>query len=507
MPAPKRHPSHLSQLKRENRALITNAAELKNMLRKKETLSNGITELAQSLQFGGFQPSNLTSINPIISNNIYFPLSLDWMTLIYMYTTHGVIQTAIDMPVLDALRGGLELKSNEMDADDIKELLDFLEENEVFARMGETGTWARLFGGSGLIINVMDQDPAKPLEFKKSNAKMKFYAANRWEFGPGWRADDPYSMLQTPAAAYDAKEQERYTFYGMPLHASRVLAMSGKAAPSLLRWQLQGWGMTEVQRMVEDFNAYIKTKNVVYELMEEAMVDVYKMEGFNSALLTAQGQARIVNRVQRANQIKNFNRGLLLDKLDDYEQKQITFSGIGDIMKENRIGLASALRMPFSKLFGTTAGGGGLANSGQDDLENYNAMVESEVREKLKPIVRKLLRIVCVHLFGAEFDIDFKFKSLRVLSGAEEETVKTSKQNRTLALYDRGLYTPQEAMEELGKEQLAPTDTLAAQGLMKERPGAEGLLGGEDEEDDDEQGAEGKDKPKKKEGGDDAGGK
>ena len=495
MPAPKRPASYVSQLKRDNRALITNAAELKDLLRRKESMANGITELAQALQFGGFQQSNLTSLNPIIANNMYFPLSLDWMTLSYMYQTHGVIQTAIDMPVLDALRGGLELKSNEMDADDIKELLDWFEENEVFARIGETATWARLFGGAGLIVNVMDQDPGKPLVFRKSDAKVKFYAANRWEFGPGYRADDPYAMMQTPAAAYDAMLQERYTFYGQKLDASRVLALAGKAAPSLLRWQLQGWGMTEVQRMVEDFNAYIKTKNVIYELLEEAKIDVYKMEGFNTALLSAQGQARIVNRVQRANQIKSFNRGLLLDKLDDYQQKQITFAGLAEVMKENRIGLASSLRMPFSKLFGTTAGGGGLANSGQDDLENYNAMVESEVREKLKPIIRKLLRFATSHLFGAEFDISFSFKPLRVLSAVDEEAVKTSKQNRVTQLYSLGLYTPQEAMDVLAKDELVPTDTLAGQGLLKDRP--EGNLGDEPE-DDDEPVQQGKEKPKDK---------
>ena len=37
------------------------------------------------------------------------------------------------------------------------------------------------------------------------------------------------------------------------------------------------------------------------------------------------------------NEMKNFNNALVLDKNDEYDQKQITFSGLAEVMKENRI--------------------------------------------------------------------------------------------------------------------------------------------------------------------------
>ncbi len=490
-----RFKSHLTQLRKERNALVAHVAVLEN--EKKHgpmRLSNSISDLATA-----FQQSNLTSFNPIIANNIYAPLTLDWLTLSYMYKTHGVIQTAIEMPVLDALRGGIEISSAQLEPEDIKDLLDFFEDHDLFQLIVETATWARLFGGAGLIVNVMDQDPAKPLKMKKSDADVQFYAANRWEFGVGYRAADPRSLATMPTANFDARYSDRYEFYGKPLDRSHVFDMAGKAPPSLLKWQLQGWGMSEVERMVEDFNAFIKTKNVLYELLEEAKIDVFSMAGFNDSLLTQEGTARVFNRVQRANQLKNFNKALMLDKDDTYDQKQIAFTGLAEVMKENRIGIASALRMPFSKLFGTTAGGSGLANSGQDDLENYNAMVESEVRQKLKPIMRRLMKLACVHLFGTEFDLDFAFKPLRVLSDVEMEAVKTSKQARITGLYSLGLYTPQEAMDELVKEKLAPEGTMAGEGLLKEPPIPLDQRGGDEKDEGD-----GKDEEK---GGDKKGGK
>ena len=467
---PSRFQSKIAELRRERNALVAHVAVLQNKTHKGTRLSNNMSELASALGGSFFQQSNLTSMNPMIQNNIYFPITLDWFNLTYMYKTHGVIQTAIEMPVLDALRGGIEIKSNQLDANDIKELLDFFEDKDLFQMIVETATWARLFGGAGLIVNIMDQDPAKPLKPRKSSADIQFYAANRWEFGQGYRATTREELGLMPAQNFTARFADTYEFYGKTVDRSHVFDIAGKAPPSLIRWQLQGWGMAEIERMVEDFNAYIKTKNVLYELLNEAKLDVYGIEGLNDSLMSQDGTAKIVNRVQKANQIKAFNNALIIDRLDEFQQKQITFNGLADVMRENRIGIASALRMPFSKLFGTTAGGGGLANSGQDDLENYNAMVESEVRQRLRPIVRKLMKLVCIHLFGNEYDVDFSFKPLRVLSEVEEEQVKTSKQARIVALKSVGILSVQEAANELAKEKLIPTETLASQGLMKEQP-------------------------------------
>jgi len=66
-----------------------------------------------------------------------------------------------------------------------------------------------------------------------------------------------------------------------------------------------------------------------------------------------------------------------MDMKDDYEQKQITFTGLSDVLSQIRYGIAADVKMPMAKLFGMSASG---FNSGEDDIENYNAMIESSVR-------------------------------------------------------------------------------------------------------------------------------
>jgi phage-related protein (TIGR01555 family) len=407
-----------------------------------------------------------------------------------MYKTHGIIQTAIDVPVMDAMRGGLDLHSEELDAHDLGDMMDFIEENDIIQNITEAKIWSRLYGGGALILDD-GTDPES--EFNPERVKqLKLYPANRWELMTKWNPNDPMmSSGEIKPWMYSAARQDDYfVFYGIRIHRSRVLTFTGKCAPYVVKWQLQGWGMSELERMVEDFNKYLKTNNVLYEILEEAKIDVYMLSGLRDQLVSDVGTANTTARIQLMNQTKNFQKAIILDKEDVFDQKQLTFAGLAEVMKENRIGIASALRMPLSKIFGLSATG---FNSGEDDIENYNAMVESEIRMPLKKPIRMILNLIARLKYGYDVDIDFSFKPLRVIGAVEEEVIRTSKQNRYQALYDRGLMDSKEMGEVMHKENLVPIETCAAKGLLDEHPnpmaGNDGLdEGGEEKEGKDDKG-------------------
>ena len=475
------------RLRLENRRL---AQEIKNTkMQKSMELQNSFMSILQ----GAYATTNITSFNPALQNNIYAPLTLNWTVLMYMYKTHGILQTAIDVPVLDAFRDGLDLQSDEIeDSGDIGELEDFMEETDLLSTICECKIWARLFGGAALIINT-DQPSDKPLDLTRKIKKLELYAANRWELYSVWKPNDPQTELN-PWLWAAARNSDFVYFYGEKIHKSRILTMSGKAAPYIIRWQLQGWGISEYERMLEDFNVFVKTRNVLYDLLEEAKVDVYKLQGLNQKMISQAAQEQVRRRMQFINENKNYNNGILLDKEDEFEQKQITFSGLAEVMKENRMGIASALRMPITKIFGVSATG---FNSGEDDIENYNAMVQFEIRQPMRKDVRKILKLVCRYVWGGDYDISFEYKPLRVLSSVDEENVKTSKQNRYLAEYDRGLIDSEEFGHMAEKDKLNSIHTKAQEGLLEEHPDVNPM--GQGDEDGDKDGEE---KDSKKGGGD-----
>jgi len=156
----------------------------------------------------------------------------------------------------------------------------------------------------------------------------------------------------------------------------------------------------------------------------------------------------------------------------------INFTGLAEVMNQNRMGVAAALRMPMTKLFGLSASG---FNTGESDLENYNMMVESEVRAQLKPIVRTLLKVTMSHLFGYVPNFTFKFPSLREQTPEVEQNVKTQEANRVLALYDRGLMDGTEVMQSMRKAGVVQIETKTEQGLNPDPlpPEPSGYTGGE----------------------------
>lgn len=412
--------------------------------------------------------------------NGYMPFTLQRIELSYSYQSQGLVRTVINQPIEDAFRGGVKFKSSELDEKDLKELNKaFARKNEgrfgtktalgrVSARSGynqtksdqdavkETLTWCRLFGGAGLMVNT-DQKYDKELRVDAigEDSPLEFIACDRWE------------LILQQINIDDDLTPTPFNYYGLPIHRSRVQTINGAEAPSYIRMRLQGWGMSILEDSLRAINIYLKFEKLLFELLDEAKIDVYKITGFNASLATAAGTAAIQRRVGLSNQLKNFQSALTMDMLDDYQQKTLTFSGIPEIYEQVRINLCAYLRIPYDKVFGQSAGGFG---SGKDSLDNYNSTVEM-IRETANPLVETAGGMRCQQLFGfIPDDLEIEWSPLDVLDGVEQEAVKTSKQARILGQFQVGLLSGQEACEALQKEGLLLVECEVLLGLREPEP-------------------------------------
>ncbi len=437
---------------------------------------NSLTDLMDGV-FAGNNEYTQTIAQPftLAEGNSYTPLTLNRILLSYSFMTQGLIQTVIKQPVDDAFRNGFKIKTGELNDEELKKLnntikrkrkrSDFKRQinpnaaitrgNSDLQAIMETINWARLYGGAGLIVNT-DQDFRTPLieDSITESTPLEFIAADRWE------------LILSQTNIWDDRNPTPFNFYGLPLHRTRVVKVMGVEAPSYIRLRLQGWGMSEIERCIRAINSFIKFENLVFELLDEAKIDVYKIQGFNDALLTEEGTQAASKRIMLGNRLKNFQNALAMDKEDDYMQKQLSFSGLAEMWNEIRLNLSSDLKIPMNKLFGQSATGFG---GGEDAQANYNSVVEG-VQQDAEPLIHEVVDLRSQQMFGFIPEYEIEWPSLSSLNGVEDEQVKTSKQKRVMELFTQRLLTGVETSRVLRDENLLEIDTEVSQGLREVEP-------------------------------------
>lgn len=407
---------------------------------------NGLSEAIMGFEPGGIG-TQLDQVDTVFANNRWYLISNMRQVLSEIYAEHGLIQTVVDVPVDDGLRGGVEIKTKQLSEEQIHTLMAALERNNDINIVGQAMKWNRLYGGAGVVI-MTDQDPESPLDIDAIGADtpLEFRALDMWELF--WDKQN--------AEAYNPQIQEHdfefYSYYGTKLHKSRVMKMKGIQPPSFIRPRLRGWGLSVIESLVRSINQYFKTNDLCFEVLDEFKLDIFKIKNLTSTLMSATGTAQVQQRVALANKQKNYQNAITMDAEDDYVQKQLSFSGIAEILAQIRIQIAGDLRMPITKIFGISATG---FNSGQDDIENYNAMIESTIRSKCKYDILKIIEIRCQKLFGfIPTDLTIEFEPLRILSQEQEENVKTQKFNRVFQAVQSGLITTEQFRNAVNRDQL-----------------------------------------------------
>lgn len=464
--------------------------KVKNEARTPVLVENNLTA-AVGIPTGTYSLINQAQVSRLetVEKNLRYGLiSNNYVLLSRMYLEYGLVQALIDTPVDDAFRGGVEIFSKQLDEEQIGKLTTTIDQEKDLYAAAQACKWDRLFGGAGVIVVLSDQDPASPLDIKKisEKSKLKFQPCNLWElfFTRGengeWQmpaSGEGVPLEQSIIQSAGYINPEFYQYYACKLHHSRLLKLIGTEAPSFLRGQLRGWGASMLESIVRPLNEFLKISDLTFELLDECKVDVFKVEGLNSAVISEQGTEQVRKRLTIANMQKNYQHAIALDKEDDFEYKNLSgaFAGIAEVSKENRISMAGHLRMPMNKIWGQSASG---FSSGQDDLENYAALVDGQVRTKIKWHVQRMVELRCQQLFGfVPEDLRVEFQSLRIMSSEQEQAVKNSQFTRLIQARERGEITRHEFREGCNKLKLLGISLdLAGDDLNEDDPEAERLI-------------------------------
>ena len=420
-------------------------------------VENGLRNVANQLGCSPYFKAPLQNPYSTYINtreNIY---TIDRTNLNYRFCTDGIFKKIVVQRVDDALKGELNIISDLLSPEQIDELKDDINEKNIIETVKQLLYWDRLFGGAGLICEVEGQDSSEILTFSSINQgdKINYYAVDRWEF-----SNTPYTSSDQLKKDDYAGINEEFYYYDHIINKSRILLLRGISAPSLVRPILQGWGLSVVEPLIAPSNNYQKALNLIYELMDEAKVDVYKINGLNTTLLAGDDKV-IKDKLEVVNELKNFMKAIAMDGDDDFIQKQLNLTGIIDIIHELKLDICSAMDYPITKLFGTSPSG---FNSGDSELRMYNSTVEADTRPAVFNILKKILKLECKCLFGIYVDdLKLTLPPLETLNQEQLEGAKDREFARLMQLKDRDLIQ-QETLEQAINTASLFTDNITLDG-------------------------------------------
>lgn len=279
-----------------------------------------------------------------------------------------------------------------------------------WAKLYEALTLARL-GGGAILIGLGD-DPSQPAPANIRPQQIQYLTVlSRWQLTIGDCEMDPV------AATFGQPRYFRLAGSGraIDIHPSRVVCFKGLPIPFIrgASWEDRFWGMSVVEAVDEAVQHATTACAGFSTLIDEAKIDVFRFNGTVEQLNQPDGEAKLMRRVELTNTGKSAHRAVILDKEDEWEQRQLTLAGVRDVIITYDARVAGAADVPATRLFGKAPDG--MNSTGDGDLANYFQSIGAKQDMQLRPAMEKL-DAVMLPSAGVKADLAWAFSTLMVLT-------------------------------------------------------------------------------------------
>lgn len=335
-------------------------------------------------------------------NRFMFNMLQDFAELEAAYIDNWIARDIIDIPVDDSTREWREFASD--DATAIREAEKLYNVQSVTQ---DAFKWAGLYGGAGVLM-ITDQPFNKPLRVKKikqGSLKRLLVLDRMFINGQAFNVTNPLAenyMLPDYFVVNGGSQQ---------IHYSHFVKAPGAPLPMRLRMINGGWDDSRLRRCLEDVKDAVSAKGGVAALIQEANIDVINRENLANDLAAGDMDDVIAQRYNIFGMMKSLYRLALLDKNEEFDRKQISFGGLGEILSVLMEWTAGAAGIPMTRLFGVQAKG--LGDSGQGDMNNYYNTIRGGQESKYRPFLKRIDEVLIRSTLGTMPDgLDFEFAPL-----------------------------------------------------------------------------------------------
>lgn len=372
-----------------------------------------------------------------------------------MYRTGSILQSVVDIVPRDMLREWFNITGT-IEAEDLDKMDRMMRRVKLRDKIDEGLRWGRLYGGAAGIILIRGQEKSldKPLSLKSitPDSFAGLLILDRW------CGISPSLEIVDDMADPDFGLPEYYdiTSSGNKLtarvHHSRVVRFTGRELPYLEKLAEVYWGESEIEPVFTDIRLYDNVMANMGNLTFRANVDTMAIKNLEQlfSLGSIEQQKRFWNMMQ-AQSVAQSNFGYrLIDQENTVQNTQYAFTGWNYVIEAVQVNLSGATHIPVTKLFGRSPAG--MNATGASDLQNYYDYIDGLRESKLRPILERLLPIMCMSVLGeVPEDIDISFPPLWTPTALELAQIAGAKANAIVGAFSSNLLTQGQAQKELKK--------------------------------------------------------
>jgi len=393
------------------------------------------------------------------ASNQYSFTEIPFNQLENAYRSDWVAGKAVDIPAEDATS---EWRVWNATAEQITMLEQCEQQLGVQAKVESALKKARLYGGGAIVIGISGQeDVSKPINLDaiKQGDLQYLHDVSRYELTAGEIDWDLGSEYFGRPKCYRLATGHAIE---VNIHPSRVVHFNGRELPSRKTAGYTGWGDSIIQRIDDAVKHAAIPQQQIATLLMESNVDIIKIPGFMSQVSTEEYRSKLITRWQLAAVMKSINRGLILDKEEEWTKLSPNFSGLKDLAMMYLEIASGAADVPATRMLGKSPDG--LNATGQSDLENYYKMIGNVQKNRISPCLRAIDECIIRSALGSRpAEVFYVWRPLWTLSETQKTANFLSKTQGVVNLVNTGLFS----VEQLQK---AVINMLAEDGTL---PGIE----------------------------------
>ena len=354
-------------------------------------------------------------------------LTQDWQLLTSLYRTSWIVQRVCNVIPEDAL-ADLSIEAPGLNSDALQRLQEEIRSTHLRESMLKGLRWGRLYGGAAAIIMIsgQEEDMSLPIDINsvEIGAFRGLYIVDRWSgIYPGLdlvddNSDPDYGL----PAYYEVRNEVDGGSYR--IHHSRVICFRGTEMPYWEQVAEQWWGTSAIESMYDELTKRDNVAHNIANLTFKANLSVLQVEHLDQMFATTSTihQRRMFAMLQAINTLENSLGIRLVNKGDDIQQLQYSFSGLPEVMDSAMMDMAGATCIPVTRLFGRSPAG--MNSTGESDEKMYRQTLEQERAVHITPALERLLPIVCRSALGGfPSGAEFKYPPLLEVSPMEKADI------------------------------------------------------------------------------------